>query len=525
MANRVALVARREYLENLGTKGFWLGLLVFPVILIASIAVPFLFSKSAGRRTYTVIDGSGWLGAAVQERILTQEFTTLLRATIRIEESGDSSAYALPDSMVELAVAVKPLSDDHRARVAGALAGSDAAVEALDSALDSYVKELVLSARAEAQSWYRSLTAKQAKRIDDGLDATRYAYVAPPDRPAAVDELNRQIADGRLFAYFVIGPDPVTGSDGTRYVSKNLTDTSLRDWYAWRASEVVRERRIERQGLTSEIAGWLSAPLSFVGEVVGSGGATSAAKASDKLRQWAPAIFVYILWVSVFSSAQMLLMNTVEEKSNRVLEVLLSSVSSLELMSGKILGMAATGLTIVGAWVAFFYATTMALPRFFVGMPDLGLAQIASDPVYLLLFLCYYIFGYFLYAALLVAIGSVCSTHKEAQNLMTPIVLALILPLLTLTPITRDPNGTLARILSFIPTFTPFVMMNRSAGPPEVWEYVVTTVELMLSVVVAFWAAGRVFRVGVLMTGKPPSLREIVRWARASGGRRQINAL
>ena len=89
-------------------------------------------------------------------------------------------------------------------------------------------------------------------------------------------------------------------------------------------------------------------------------------------------------------------------------------------------------------------------------------------------------------------------------------------------PIYKDPNGTLARVMSYIPIFTPFAMMNRAGGPPPVIDYVLTTILLLASILVAFWAAAKVFRIGVLMTGKPPKLREILRWVRAPvGGSRQ----
>ena len=113
---------------------------------------------------------------------------------------------------------------------------------------------------------------------------------------------------------------------------------------------------------------------------------------------------------------------------------------------------------------------------------------------------------------MLVAIGSVCNTLKEAQNLMQPVMMILMVPLISMVFITQEPNGTVAKVLSFIPLFTPFTMMNRAAGPPEVWEYVVTTILLIATIWFAFKAAGKVFRVGVLMTGNPPKLKEILGW-------------
>jgi ABC-2 type transport system permease protein len=120
-----------------------------------------------------------------------------------------------------------------------------------------------------------------------------------------------------------------------------------------------------------------------------------------------------------------------------------------------------------------------------------------------------------------VAIGASCNSLKEAQNLMTPMMILLMLPLMAMVPVGKDPNGTLATVLSFIPPFTPFVMMNRAAGPPAPWEYAVTTLLLVASVAVAFVAAAKVFRIGILMTGKPPKLGEIWRWIWASDGTKQ----
>ncbi|MCG8460124.1 MAG: ABC transporter permease, partial [Holophagales bacterium] len=235
----------------------------------------------------------------------------------------------------------------------------------------------------------------------------------------------------------------------------------------------------------------------------------------ERLRQWAPVAFVYLLWVAIFSIAQMLLTNTVEEKGNRIMEVLLSSVSPLQLMVGKILGIALTGLAMVGSWVLFFFVAVRFLPLVVDVEMEVDLSAIATDPFYLVSFVAYFLLGYLFYAGLLVAIGSVCNSLKEAQNLQSPIMILLFVPLMAMVPIAQDPNGALAKILSFVPPFTPFAMMNRAAGPPATWEYLATTLLLLASVVLVMWAAAKVFRIGILMTGKPPRVGEILRWVRA----------
>jgi ABC-type Na+ efflux pump permease subunit len=228
--------------------------------------------------------------------------------------------------------------------------------------------------------------------------------------------------------------------------------------------------------------------------------------------------FVYLLWICIFTTAQMLMTNTIEEKSNRIMEVLRSSVSPLQLMLGKIAGIAFTGLTMVSTWAAFFFLAANYLPSFFGLELDFDLGAIVGNPWLLGSFIAYFLFGYLFYAALLVGIGSVCNSLKEAQNLMQPIMLLLIVPMITMFPVGQDPNGTLAKVLSYIPPFTPFVMMNRAAAPPTMMEYVLTTLLLVVSIGIVTWAASKVFRVGVLMTGKPPKIKEILGWLKAPVG-------
>ena len=149
-------------------------------------------------------------------------------------------------------------------------------------------------------------------------------------------------------------------------------------------------------------------------------------------------------------------------------------------------------------------------------MPDLAAA--GRDPVFLASFVAYYLLGYLLYSAVLVAIGSVCDTMRDAQSFMSPITMLLIIPLLAMVPVAQDPNGRIAKVMSWFPPFTPFVMMNRAAGPPAWWEYVGTTALLLVTVIFAFWMSAKIFRIGILMSGKPPKLRDLLKMMRAPVG-------
>ncbi|MFQ5551887.1 MAG: ABC transporter permease, partial [Gemmatimonadales bacterium] len=370
--------------------------------------------------------------------------------------------------------------------------------------------------REELAFWVRNLSVDDARAVSSRMSHARYLRIDLPD--ASFDELNQMLINDGIFAYFVIGEDPLTSAEGSRYVSRNLTDDDLKDWFSRNATAVVRSRRLAQENISPQIASWIQQPVRFEARRIGDTGREEDVRDEDQLKQWAPVAFLYLLWISVFTSSQMLLTNTIEEKSNRIMEVLLSSVSPLQLMVGKIAGIAGSGLILIGSWILMFYVGTKYLPGILGASPTLDLSVLASDPKYILAFGFYYLFGYLLYASLLVAIGSVVNTLKEAQNLMGPITLLLMVPLIAMIPIGKDPNGTLAQVMSYIPPFTPFVMMNRAAGPPSTFEYVSTTVLLIVSVLVAMWAAAKIFRIGILMTGKAPKFREILRWLRAPVG-------
>ncbi len=530
MRNRAVLVAQREYFENLRTKTFWIGILVVPVLIMLSAVVPIWLETIKAARTYAVIDRSGWLLAAIEQKAQERDLASTIELAIERQRLGGVAWETLPAPLKQAvgplasALPARPLSDlasgqaaarqarQQQARLAGELAAA-----ALGDSAPASLAQLGVEPGPLGR-WWRELSPEERGRQNPGLASAQFRRVEAPAGDDAVGELNHRVDAGELFGYFVIGDDPMATSSPHTYVSRNLTDKALYEWFSGLAAEVVRDRRLAAQQLDPGLADWLKEPIYFEPRKVGKGGAEEQVKAEDLLRQWAPMVFVYLLWISVFTTANMLMMNTIEEKSNRIMEVLLSSVSPIELLFGKILGIAATGLTVIGTWVLFFVGAVEVVLIFVGDKLPIDLGSVARDPRLLASFVVYFVLGYLLYASLLAGIGSVCNTLKEAQNLMTPVTLLLMVPFFTMMSVSRDPNGTLAKVLSFIPPFTPFVMMNRAAGPPSLSEYVLTTLLLVGSVALALWGAAKIFRVGILMTGKPPRLGDLLRWLRAPVG-------
>jgi ABC-2 type transport system permease protein len=225
-------------------------------------------------------------------------------------------------------------------------------------------------------------------------------------------------------------------------------------------------------------------------------------------RMMVPFAFMYLIFIGMLAMGQHMLSSIIEEKNSRIIEVLLSVVSPFELMAGKILGLAGLGMTVTVIWGSAAYGAAR-----YEGM-EIGIG--ASLAV---CFFVYYVLGFLLYCALVCGAGSICNTMKESQSLMMPVTLLLIIPLMLWPALVQDPNGALARGLSFIPPITPMLMILRlsSGADVSVLETAATILLLAVSVVGAIWVASKIFRTGILMYGKRPGLREVARWLLARG--------
>ena len=514
--NKGLLIARHEYVEMVRTKTFWLGLLAFPVILVLAMAVPLLLEGAREPRTYAVVDDSGFLQIEVARLVYERDLRELASTGRQMRKRGGRQFEQLPPILRRLTAAWMELDETGRGQFVAQLAGNGRySTEHSSTSFSDRAAQFLDASKHELRQWWDSVGVEELERM--GFELSRSDYL-PIDLPSGdgkaevISKLNGMLNRDELFAYFVIGPDPVAGSEGCKYVSNNLTDHDLPGWFEDLASEVIRKKRIRREEIDPQVANWIEKRLEFEGRKVASTGVEEEVGMEDKARQWAPVVFTYLLWFSIFTSAQMLLTSTIEEKSARIIEVLLSSVSPLQLMIGKLVGVAGAGLTVVASWAVWLVAGVLVLPAMAGARVFELVGSIVGDPFLLLAFVAYFVLGYLLYAAFLVGVGSVCNNLKDAQNLMMPVMIPMIVAISSMIPIGKDPNGLFAQIMSFIPPFTPFVMMNRSAGPPAIWEYGVTTVVLLGAIYLAVTGAAKIFRIGILMTGKPPRIREVLKW-------------
>jgi len=316
-------------------------------------------------------------------------------------------------------------------------------------------------------------------------------------------ELEQRVLNGLLFGILEVPAEVIAGKGmctlRIRGAGMNEGPRGLHQLL----NEAVKRIRFADAGIDTERIAALSRPVPVdqhgIRERQGQAAETMA-------NMMAPFVFVFLLFMSAFGVSQGLLTSVIEEKRSRVVEVLLSALSPFELMAGKILGMAGVGLTLVVLWSTVGYvAATVRHVQYLVQIGHVGE------------FILYYVLGYLLISSILAAVGSACNTLKEAQPLMAPLTLLLIIPLMFWMQVVHEPNSTLAVILSLVPPMTPFIMVLRlTSGEAAIplWQQVAVPLWLAAWVLIAMWAAGRVFRVGLLMSGKPPGFRELARWLR-----------
>jgi ABC-2 type transport system permease protein len=409
---RVWLVLKREYLENVRTKAFLIGLVLTPVWMGLVFLVPALAKETSKSERLLVLDRTGALAAP-------------LVAALDGARTSDG----------------KPRFQ----------------AETLAADADGRLGEL----------------QKQAGRGDHFL-----LVLAP-----SLLENKREPQPGEPGPA-LYGPSGVGALEAGR-----VLETAV--------NQVVNARLVEQHRVDPKVAAALLRPA------VRYTGLTATGERGGVAQTMAPLLTMMLLFMGIVGISQMLISSTLEEKASRVYEVLLSSLSPMQLMSGKVLGICGVGFTLLGLWSGggLIAARLQGLADLVTG------AQVG-------LFMAYYVLGFLLIASLMVSVGSACNTLKEAQNLMAPISILLALPMLLALVVLRDPNGAAATALSFVPPFTPFLMMARISsvpGPPT-WQIAASLALLALSTYVAIRLAARVFRVGILMYGQPPRLKEIWRW-------------
>jgi ABC-2 type transport system permease protein len=443
---KILVVARREFTAAVKTKTFLISLLIMPLLMGGSIIVQLLMEKFQDTKdqTYAVIDRTP--GAILEPK--------------------------------------------------------------LKEALEVYNKEGVLDPKTKKQ------------------DKPRFILKAMPlesDSPEAVDQmrekLSEQVRKGDLQGFLEIGrrvaevpPATLKKGENTddialRYQTNRLTQVAFRTLANAKINEAVQALRGEKAHLSPNQLKEIVQPVPL--EPKGLSRRDATGKVEDTTQEsllaplFVPVGMMVLMFMVIMMVANPMLQGVIEEKMQRIAEVLLGSVQPFQLMMGKLLGMTAVSLTISavyltgGYWAAWRYGFAEYLPVDLLGW-----------------FVLYQFLAGLLFGSLFIAIGAACTDMKEAQNLLLPVMLLVCMPMFVLGSVIKEPNSSVVTGLSFFPFATPMLMIARKATPPgiPIWQPLVGIVGVLATTVLCVWAAGRIFRVGLLMQGKGADLGQMVRW-------------
>jgi ABC-2 type transport system permease protein len=322
--------------------------------------------------------------------------------------------------------------------------------------------------------------------------------------------LSDRIRDQDLYAFVEIPADISSGASEMkiRFYSQDSSLSVARSWLSTIINTSVREARFASAGIDPGAVAEASIPIEVVGMGLvdrASDGGFSAEEENDPMNAiFLPMSVMMMMFMVIFMAAQPMLESVLEEKSQRIAEVLLGSVNPFQLMSGKLLGTVGGSLTVFVIYM--------------IGAFGLACWQGYLDQIPFHLapwFVVFQITGVLFYSAIFMAIGASVSQLKEAQSMLLPVWMLMMSPMFVWLMVVRDPLGVMPTYFSFFPPATPTVMMLRLATGQAIpwWQPVASILIMTVSTILIVIVAARIFRVGILWQGKTPKLREILRWA------------
>lgn len=315
------------------------------------------------------------------------------------------------------------------------------------------------------------------------------------------DEAKTALQEKTIDAIMVI-PVGIMDTSKSKYFARSLTNFKVIDELRNTLSHTVILQRMENQGVAVEMAESISKRVKMDTFEVNKEGKLT--EGNELMVLLGPFFFVFLLVMAIFINGQLLLRSVIEERTNRMVEILLSTVSARELMTGKILGLGSLGMVQI-----LFY---LSIGVIFGMVKGIEIVRFDELPI---LFI-YFLTGYFFFASIYATLGTLFDNEQDAQQSMTIVSIIAMVPLMGSFYFMANPTALVTKILSFVPPMTPFMMILRiSSDAAEPWEIAATVVLMIVSVWGMMTLAGKIFRTALLMYGKRATLPEIWRWIRA----------
>ena len=443
---KVWVIARREYRAAVRTKAFVVSIVLMPALMIGSIGIQVLFKKleDTGEKKFAVVDRTG----------------------------GELAA-------------------------------------ALAKAADQYNQHLAYDPETKQQVASRILieVVPPSGPAPDAVAAQRY-------------ELSQRVAEDEIEGIVEIGPkvfevrgnpfqqkDKVDDESAVRFQAKKPTQRQFMAWAEQTLNAEIRARRFRDRGIDPATVAAAQEPVPLKYKALTKrtpAGTYEDAEAGAQLANFfLPVVMIGLMLMVIMVGATPAMQGVVEEKGQRIAEVLLGSVSPFELMAGKLLGLVGVSLTMAAVYLGGGYVVAQRY----------GVADMLS-PALMAWFVVFLTLALLIYGSLFIAVGAAAGDVKDTQTLMMPVMVVAFLPFFAIGPIMQDPNGPVAVACSWFPFATPFLLVARQSVPPGVpAAQMAGGIALVLATTLGcVWAAGRIFRVGLLMQGKGAKFGDLFRW-------------
>jgi len=326
-------------------------------------------------------------------------------------------------------------------------------------------------------------------------------------------QLSDRIRKGELMAFVLIGPNVIDtnkdpGQATLNYYSNTPTYNDALGWISVVLNEQIQQLRLVGAAFDPKVVRQLTQRVAVgnlgLVKTDAAGNIISAEETNQLANFLVPFAMMFLMFMVIMATTAPLLNSTLEEKTQRIAEVLLSSISPFELMAGKLIGIMGVSLTMAAVYLSGAYAalSRAGYVQFFPWQSIWWFVGFLSLAV-------------LMYGSIFIAIGAAVSDMKEAQSMMTPVMLLVVSPMFVMQNVIREPGSTLSLVLSLFPPATPMLMIIRQTVPPGIplWQPLLGVALVLLASLVCVFAAGRIFRVGILMQGKGARISEMFRWA------------
>jgi ABC-2 type transport system permease protein len=340
-----------------------------------------------------------------------------------------------------------------------------------------------------------------------------YTLETEAARPTEIENQRLQLSDRvrtkKLFAFIEIGPEALTSGNGVSWYSNEGGAGGGRPWLSGVIGDAIVRYRLAQSGVDSARIGEALKrvnleSMNLVQKDPGTGRIEATGRKNEVAAFLVPFLLAFLLFMVVMTSAAPMLPAIAEDKMQRVFEMLLASATAFELIAGKVVAAVAVSLTssVVYILAALFALNTLSM---------FGLAPLSMIPW----FVIYLIAEVVVLASIAAALGAAAGSPQAAQSLGIVMFGPVIIPMMMLTPVLQRPDSAFSTIVSLIPPFTPMLLMMRQALPAGVplWQTLTGLVGVILFAILIAWVAARIFRVALLMQGKPPNFAELIRWA------------